>query len=41
VVAEAEVDNMGVNAGILQLYSFFGLSSKKDSFFGMSKSRID
>lgn len=40
-IREAEVGNVGVNAGIPQPYSFFGLGSKKDSFFGMSKSRMD
>ncbi len=38
---ECEVGNVGVNAGIPQPYSFFGLGSKKDSFFGNSKSRMD
>ncbi len=40
-IRECEVGNVGVNAGIPQPYSFFGLGSKKDSFFGMSKSRMD
>ena len=40
-IRECEVGNIGVNAGIPQPYSFFGLGSKKDSFFGMSKSRMD
>jgi malonate-semialdehyde dehydrogenase (acetylating)/methylmalonate-semialdehyde dehydrogenase len=38
---ECEVGNVGVNAGIPQPYSFFGLGSKKDSFYGNSKSRMD
>jgi len=38
---ECEVGNVGVNAGIPQPYAFFGLASKKDSFFGNSKSRMD
>jgi malonate-semialdehyde dehydrogenase (acetylating)/methylmalonate-semialdehyde dehydrogenase len=38
---ECEVGNIGVNAGIPQPYSFFGLGSKKDSFFGNAKSRMD
>lgn len=38
---ECEVGNVGVNAGIPQPYAFFGLGSKKDSFFGNSKSRMD
>ncbi len=40
-IRECEVGNVGVNAGIPQPYSFFGLGSKKDSSFGMSKSRMD
>ena len=40
-IRECEVGNVGVNAGIPQPYSFFGLGSKKDSFFGNSKSRMD
>jgi malonate-semialdehyde dehydrogenase (acetylating)/methylmalonate-semialdehyde dehydrogenase len=40
-IRECEVGNVGVNAGIPQPYAFFGLSSKKDSFFGMSKARMD
>jgi malonate-semialdehyde dehydrogenase (acetylating)/methylmalonate-semialdehyde dehydrogenase len=40
-IRECEVGNVGVNAGIPQPYAFFGLGSKKDSFFGMSKSRMD
>jgi len=40
-IRECEVGNVGINAGIPQPYAFFGLGSKKDSFFGMSKSRMD
>lgn len=40
-IRECEVGNVGVNAGIPQPYAFFGLGSKKDSFLGMSKSRMD
>lgn len=40
-IRECEVGNVGVNAGIPQPYSFFGLGSKKDSFLGMSKARMD
>jgi malonate-semialdehyde dehydrogenase (acetylating)/methylmalonate-semialdehyde dehydrogenase len=40
-IRECEVGNVGVNAGIPQPYAFFGLGSKKDSFFGNSKSRMD
>lgn len=40
-IRECEVGNVGVNAGIPQPYSFFGLGSKKDSFFGNAKSRMD
>ena len=40
-IRECEVGNVGVNAGIPQPYAFFGLGSKKDSFYGMSKSRMD
>jgi malonate-semialdehyde dehydrogenase (acetylating)/methylmalonate-semialdehyde dehydrogenase len=40
-IRECEVGNVGVNAGIPQPYAFFGLGSKKSSFFGMSKSRMD
>ena len=40
-IRECEVGNIGVNAGIPQPYAFFGLGSKKDSFFGNSKSRMD
>jgi malonate-semialdehyde dehydrogenase (acetylating)/methylmalonate-semialdehyde dehydrogenase len=38
---ECDVGNVGVNAGIPQPYAFFGLGSKKDSFYGNSKSRMD
>jgi len=38
---ECEVGNVGINAGIPQPYAFWGLGSKKDSFFGNSKSRMD
>ncbi|MCX8021764.1 MAG: aldehyde dehydrogenase family protein [Syntrophorhabdaceae bacterium] len=40
-IRECEVGNVGVNAGIPQPYSFFGLGSKKESFFGSAKSRMD
>jgi malonate-semialdehyde dehydrogenase (acetylating)/methylmalonate-semialdehyde dehydrogenase len=40
-IREVEVGNVGVNAGIPQPYAFFGLGSKKDSFFGSAKSRMD
>jgi malonate-semialdehyde dehydrogenase (acetylating) / methylmalonate-semialdehyde dehydrogenase len=40
-IRECEVGNVGVNAGIPQPYAFFGLGSKKGSFFGNSKSRMD
>ena len=40
-IRECDVGNVGVNAGIPQPFAFFGLGSKKDSFFGMSKSRMD
>jgi malonate-semialdehyde dehydrogenase (acetylating)/methylmalonate-semialdehyde dehydrogenase len=40
-IRECDVGNVGVNAGIPQPYAFFGLGSKKDSFFGNSKSRMD
>ncbi|NLT22912.1 MAG: aldehyde dehydrogenase family protein [Syntrophorhabdus sp.] len=40
-IREVEVGNVGINAGIPQPYAFFGLGSKKDSFFGNSKSRMD
>ncbi|MCX5812357.1 MAG: aldehyde dehydrogenase family protein [Proteobacteria bacterium] len=40
-IRECEVGNVGVNAGIPQPYSFFGLGSKKNSFYGNSKSRMD
>jgi len=40
-IRECEVGNVGVNAGIPQPYAFFGLGSKKQSFFGNSKSRMD
>jgi len=40
-IRECEVGNVGVNAGIPQPYSFFPLGSKKESFFGAAKSRMD
>ncbi len=40
-VFECNVGNIGINAGIPQPYAFFPLGSKKESFFGMAKSRID
>ncbi len=38
---ECNVGNIGINAGIPQPYAFFPLGSKKDSFFGAAKSRVD
>ena len=38
-IQEVEVGNVGVNVGIPQPYAFFPLGSKKDSFFGTTKSR--
>jgi malonate-semialdehyde dehydrogenase (acetylating)/methylmalonate-semialdehyde dehydrogenase len=35
------VGNIGINAGIPQPYAFFPLGSKRASFFGSAKSRID
>jgi malonate-semialdehyde dehydrogenase (acetylating) / methylmalonate-semialdehyde dehydrogenase len=40
-IRECEVGNVGVNAGIPQPYSFYPLGSKKESFFGNAKSRMD
>jgi malonate-semialdehyde dehydrogenase (acetylating)/methylmalonate-semialdehyde dehydrogenase len=38
---ECNVGNVGINAGIPQPYAFFPLGSKRESFFGAAKSRID
>ncbi|RJR21323.1 MAG: aldehyde dehydrogenase family protein [Desulfobacteraceae bacterium] len=38
---ECNVGNIGINAGIPQPYAFFPLGSKRDSFFGAAKSRVD
>lgn len=40
-VCECNVGNIGINAGIPQPYAFYPLGSKRESFFGMAKSRID
>jgi len=32
---------VGINAGIPQPYAFYPLGSRKGSFYGMAKSRID
>jgi malonate-semialdehyde dehydrogenase (acetylating)/methylmalonate-semialdehyde dehydrogenase len=40
-IRECNVGNIGVNAGIPQPYAFFPLGSKRDSFFGAAKSRVD
>lgn len=40
-IREVNVGNVGVNVGIPQPYSFFPLGSKRESFFGGAKSRID
>jgi malonate-semialdehyde dehydrogenase (acetylating)/methylmalonate-semialdehyde dehydrogenase len=40
-IRECNVGNIGINAGIPQPYAFFPLGSKRDSFFGASKSRVD
>ncbi|NCO60587.1 MAG: aldehyde dehydrogenase [Deltaproteobacteria bacterium CG_4_8_14_3_um_filter_51_11] len=40
-IRECSVGNIGVNAGIPQPYAFFPLGSKRDSFFGAAKSRVD
>ena len=38
---EVDVGNIGINLGIPQPYSFFPLGSKRDSFFGIARSRMD
>ena len=38
---EVNVGNIGINLGIPQPYAFFPLASKRDSFFGIAKSRMD
>lgn len=38
---EADVGNIGINLGIPQPYAFFPLGSKRDSFFGIARSRMD
>jgi malonate-semialdehyde dehydrogenase (acetylating)/methylmalonate-semialdehyde dehydrogenase len=38
---ECNVGNVGINAGIPQPYAFFPLGSRRESFFGSAKSRID
>ncbi len=40
-VYECNVGNIGINAGIPQPYAFYPLGSKRESFWGMAKSRID
>ena len=40
-IREVNVGNVGVNVGIPQPYAFFPLGSKRGSFFGGAKSRID
>lgn len=40
-IKECEVGNIGINAGIPQPYAFFPLGSKKESSFGIAKSRFD
>jgi malonate-semialdehyde dehydrogenase (acetylating)/methylmalonate-semialdehyde dehydrogenase len=40
-IRECNVGNVGVNAGIPQPYAFFPLGSRRDSFFGAAKSRMD
>jgi malonate-semialdehyde dehydrogenase (acetylating)/methylmalonate-semialdehyde dehydrogenase len=40
-IRECEVGNVGVNVGIPQPYAFFPLGSKKESHFGIIKSRFD
>jgi len=40
-IRECNVGNVGINAGIPQPYSFFPLGSKRQSFFGVAKSRMD
>ena len=38
---EVNVGNVGVNVGVAQPYAFFPLGSRRDSFLGRAKSRID
>ncbi|MCS7281216.1 MAG: aldehyde dehydrogenase family protein [Desulfobacterota bacterium] len=40
-VKECNVGNIGINVGIPQPYAFFPLGSKKESFYGIAKSRFD
>ncbi|HBE44218.1 MAG TPA: aldehyde dehydrogenase [Deltaproteobacteria bacterium] len=40
-IRECNVGNVGINAGIPQPYAFFPLGSKRQSFFGNAKSRMD
>lgn len=40
-IKECNVGNIGVNLGIPQPYAFFPLGSKKNSHYGMAKSRFD
>lgn len=40
-IRECNVGNVGINAGIPQPYAFFPLGSKRQSFFGVAKSRMD
>ncbi len=40
-IKECNVGNVGINAGIPQPYAFFPLGSKRESFFGIAKSRFD
>jgi malonate-semialdehyde dehydrogenase (acetylating)/methylmalonate-semialdehyde dehydrogenase len=40
-IRECNVGNVGINAGIPQPYAFFPLGSKRQSFFGGAKSRMD
>jgi len=40
-IRECNVGNIGINAGIPQPYAFFPLGSKRQSFFGNAKSRMD
>ena len=38
---EVNVGNVGVNVGVAQPYAFFPLGSRRESFLGRAKSRID
>lgn len=40
-IKECEVGNVGINLGIPQPYAFFPLGSKRESAFGIAKSRFD